>query len=514
MNKRNYKGITLIALVITIIVLLILAGVSIQTLVGENGIINRVSKTKESMLIAREKEEIKLAIGGALIDGDGILIDGYLRNEIKSYDNLKIENLSGNNPWLYQGKKTYTIDKYGTVLEGIYSVWDGHSQEMPDIRSEKGKYNWYIYTCAQFKFLEQFVNNGYKLTDEQKDLINDSYSEEDFVLNEESTVFLMSNLDLGARELNDVWENDENKGREWIPIGKILDCKFTATFEGNHFIINGVYINADSNTVGVFGYTRCIKNVTVQNSYIEGRTRTGSVAGYSEYMYDCHNINTEVTLKEGEYHTVGGIVGYFSGELLSKCTNNGKVNAKGKSASDNSQAGGIVGYVTNISLIEECENYGEIRAIGNRVGGIAGQNNAKGINKCINYGEIYSDGMYVGGISGMAYGTDAENFMKIKDCENNANVQGGAVVGGITGHENNNTDIENCKNTGDIKSGGLTSITSNSAGGIAGSGYGAIKECTNSGKVEANQAHRWNRAGGIVGWYRSKFERKANRKMQ
>ena len=34
MNKRNYKGITLIALVITIIVLLILAGVSIQTLVG------------------------------------------------------------------------------------------------------------------------------------------------------------------------------------------------------------------------------------------------------------------------------------------------------------------------------------------------------------------------------------------------------------------------------------------------------------------------------------------------
>ena len=80
----------------------------------------------------------------------------------------------------------------------------------------------------------------------------------------------------------------------------------------------------------------------------------------------------------------------------------------------------------------------------------------------------------------MANGTDAENFMKIKDCENNANVRGGAVVGGVTGYGNNN---------------------------------GAIKECTNSGKVEANQAHRWNRAGGIVGWYRSRFERKTNRKM-
>ena len=95
MNKRNYKGITLIALVITIIVLLILAGVSIHALADENGIINRVLKTKEETLIAREKEEIKLAIGGALIDGDGILIDGYLRNEINSYGNLKAENLSG-----------------------------------------------------------------------------------------------------------------------------------------------------------------------------------------------------------------------------------------------------------------------------------------------------------------------------------------------------------------------------------------------------------------------------------
>ena len=46
MNKERNKGITLIALVITIIVLLLLAGVSIHALAGENGIINRVLKTK------------------------------------------------------------------------------------------------------------------------------------------------------------------------------------------------------------------------------------------------------------------------------------------------------------------------------------------------------------------------------------------------------------------------------------------------------------------------------------
>ena len=46
---REQKGITLIALVITIIVLLILAGVSIAMLTGENGILTKATQsTKET----------------------------------------------------------------------------------------------------------------------------------------------------------------------------------------------------------------------------------------------------------------------------------------------------------------------------------------------------------------------------------------------------------------------------------------------------------------------------------
>ena len=44
--KSNQKGITLIALVITIIVLLILAGVAISMLSGENGILNQAASAK------------------------------------------------------------------------------------------------------------------------------------------------------------------------------------------------------------------------------------------------------------------------------------------------------------------------------------------------------------------------------------------------------------------------------------------------------------------------------------
>ena len=61
-KNRQEKGITLIALVITIIVLLILAGVSIATLTGENGILTQANEAKEKNAEGKDIENIKLAI--------------------------------------------------------------------------------------------------------------------------------------------------------------------------------------------------------------------------------------------------------------------------------------------------------------------------------------------------------------------------------------------------------------------------------------------------------------------
>ena len=58
--RKTSKGITLIALVITIIVLLILAGVSIATLTGQNGILTRANDTKTQTEEAKEDELRKL----------------------------------------------------------------------------------------------------------------------------------------------------------------------------------------------------------------------------------------------------------------------------------------------------------------------------------------------------------------------------------------------------------------------------------------------------------------------
>lgn len=62
---RNQKGITLIALVITIIVLLILAGVSIAMLTGENGILTQAGRAKDNTSDAEIADRINMALNGA-----------------------------------------------------------------------------------------------------------------------------------------------------------------------------------------------------------------------------------------------------------------------------------------------------------------------------------------------------------------------------------------------------------------------------------------------------------------
>lgn len=57
---KNNKGITLIALVVTIIVLIILAGISINLALGENGLITMAKKAKENIELAQIEEQEKL----------------------------------------------------------------------------------------------------------------------------------------------------------------------------------------------------------------------------------------------------------------------------------------------------------------------------------------------------------------------------------------------------------------------------------------------------------------------
>ena len=92
--KKQEKGITLIALVITIIVLLILAGISIAMLTGENGILTKADTATRETEIAEAKEQAKLDIAewiaeqleqGKNADIDNSIIQKILQSKGESY---------------------------------------------------------------------------------------------------------------------------------------------------------------------------------------------------------------------------------------------------------------------------------------------------------------------------------------------------------------------------------------------------------------------------------------------
>ena len=92
--KEKQKGITLIALVITIIVLLILAGVSIAMLTGDNGILMQASDSKIETAVGTVKEQLKLLQGEKIIQGEKVtpeilLAEGKVRRTVQLGENDK-----------------------------------------------------------------------------------------------------------------------------------------------------------------------------------------------------------------------------------------------------------------------------------------------------------------------------------------------------------------------------------------------------------------------------------------
>ena len=111
-QKEAQNGITLIALVITIIVLLILAGVSIAMLTGQNGILTQAQNSKTVTENKSAEEKVKLAVMGARAD-DGTLTVGKLRTELANYGGT-VEGDAFPVTATVDGK-SFTVDANGNV---------------------------------------------------------------------------------------------------------------------------------------------------------------------------------------------------------------------------------------------------------------------------------------------------------------------------------------------------------------------------------------------------------------
>ena len=134
-NMRN-KGITLIALVITIIVLLILAGVSIATLTGENGILTRASEASKKTGQASAEEQVQLEVT-ASIGTDGNINIEDLNDNLGNIEGLTHEGDTIENNPIDNLPATVVVDGYEILIGADGSV--GEVIRMEDYQTAETK---------------------------------------------------------------------------------------------------------------------------------------------------------------------------------------------------------------------------------------------------------------------------------------------------------------------------------------------------------------------------------------
>lgn len=190
-------------------------------------------------------------------------------------------------------------------------------------------------------------------------------------------------------------ENGELNGivlkfEQWVPIGKNGTLPFGGNFNGNgHTIYGLVCTDSSYEYVGLFGNCRTVTNLTIKDSYFEGKKYVGSIAGCIDRVINCVNYATVKNTSSGEY--TGGIAGNI--ELLADfCGNFGKV-----------YGGNAAGVAGRAKRIRNSFNYGNVDG-SSWVAGIVAifPGSAYEIANCVNLGVIScrtSKNLRVGGIA-------------------------------------------------------------------------------------------------------------------
>lgn len=126
---KGNKGITLIALVITIIVLLILAGVSIAMLTGDNSLLGNAQRTGPYNDIGAAKDEIGLAFNSAM--------QAYYENTYAGGTAVTFETAVNNaiSPFKAQGAETSNAKNHGCTVS-----YDGDDTKAGTVTISKGSY--------------------------------------------------------------------------------------------------------------------------------------------------------------------------------------------------------------------------------------------------------------------------------------------------------------------------------------------------------------------------------------
>lgn len=550
MNKGN-KGITLIALVITIIILLLLAGIAVASLTGENGILKR---TKEANIrtrytSAKEIVNIKLMdiiticysegkeynlveIARGMKEANEITIEKYYHKDTALLKPGIIENLV-NLKGIVVSVNQYPEFKFLIGEKGqIIGVLEDEIKEETGIDQFKP-----INKFEEEKFGEEIENKE----EPENTIVEVPIIKEDTDITkpiEITTYIAIKNNTINTLNLTgienikyNVLEKTENieiknnivKANNQADSKDSSKIDVTGIYQGqnytNHIVIYVEIKNkttvedAEENEKEAFAIYTAQDLVRLREliNYNIGSTQNAVLMNDIDLSSVCYQVDGTIS-NDISWEPIGSINyydGIFDGRG-NKITN--------LYINTNESLQGLFSVVTENGILKNFTIGGKIETTGSWVGlavadtsgrtieitstadsivkgnagvaGIVGIENLESsfIRKCINNATVSSSDSLIGGITAVAYGT-------ITQCGNNGNIttQKGSI-GGVIGSLIKNAIIDNCYNKGNITANGKSDSYSN-IGGIAGVMQGKATYCYNRGNVYG----KYGQVGGISG---------------
>ena len=398
---KNEIGITLLALSITIILLIILAGIIIVGLFGENGLIKNAEQAKNNTEISNEKEILERATAQAISeDSRGIIKEENLQKELNKETGegkTEVSNAKEEFEVLFtDSNRYYTIDKNGNI--GEYQEVEEDSSPGDITKDKNGneldgsEEHPYEIWCVEdlVEWSQNYLN------------YSNSYIKICRTLNFYSNYSYVNGRILDCNSIEELKKLLTNtSGNGFTPIEK-----FDGVLEGNRCEIKNIYINSKNDTIG---FIRNSIGGTIKDLKISGQI-IGS-------------------------NNVGGILGRGSSMNINNCINNATIVGNPRDAQTNVGTGGIIG-AGNAYILNSC-NMGDITLGTNNsytyVGGIIGFDSGSTIENTFNIGNLSGKCYSKGGIFGYSRNntkTTIKNAYNLGIIDTTSRIKG-EIAGGI-----------------------------------------------------------------------------------
>ena len=248
---RNNKGITLIALIITIIVMLILAAVAVNLSTGNNGIIKKAGEASKAYTDAEVEEKVELALLKNLFDENGKYIGNELSDEqVKKIVNTALGNVefmqdvvdsnnsssNSGNIYIYAftyNSKTYNITSNWQVnvnignAENTTPTEDAVTEEVLDISG----------TYTSGPYTEEYGNYiAFIFSEEMENQFIFKYHDDDGIKQEVCNYIIEDDLIKVTLDVNG-------------EITEYYNFKFIPIYDENNCIVNKILINVEENKI-------------------------------------------------------------------------------------------------------------------------------------------------------------------------------------------------------------------------------------------------------------------------